>query len=45
MVAVFQRLMDNITKEEKLKNTFPYLYDITVAGANRADHDKNVGLS
>ena len=41
-VAVFQRLMDNITKEEKLKDTFPYLDDITVAGVNQADHDKNV---
>ena len=37
--AVFQRLMDNIIKEEKLKDTFPYLDDITV---NQADHDKNV---
>ena len=41
-VAVFQRLMDNIIKEEKLKDTFPYLDDITVAGVNQADHDKNV---
>ena len=42
-VAVFQRLMDNIIKEEKLKdNFFPYLDDISVAGVNQADHDKNV---
>ena len=41
-VASFQRLMDNIIKEEKLKVTFPYLDDITVAGVNQADHDKNV---
>ena len=41
-VAVFQRLMDNIIKEEKLKDTFPYLDDITVAGVNQADHEKNV---
>ena len=41
-VAVFQRLMDNIIIEEKLKDTFPYLDDITVAGVNQPDHDKNV---
>ena len=41
-VAVFQSLMDNIFKEEKLKDTFPYLDDITVSGVNQADHDKNV---
>ena len=41
-VAVFQRLMDNIIKQEKLKDTFPYLDDITVAGVNQADHAKNV---
>ena len=34
--------MDNIIKEEKLKDTFPYLDDITVAGVNHADHVKNV---
>ena len=41
-VAVFQRLMDNIIKEVKLKYTFTYLDDITVAGVNQADDDKNV---
>ena len=36
--------MDNIINEEKLKDTFPYLDDITVAGGggNQADHDKNM---
>ena len=34
--------MDNIIKEEILKDTFPYLDDITVAGVNQADHDENV---
>ena len=34
--------MNNIIKEEKLKDTVPYLDDITVAGVNQADHDKNV---
>ena len=41
-VAVFQKLIDNIIKEEKSKDTFPYLDYITVAGVNQADHDKNV---
>ena len=41
-VAVLQRLMDNIIKEEQLKYTFPYLDDISVAGVNQADHDYNV---
>ena len=41
-VAVLQRLMDNIIKEEKLINTFPYVFDITVSGVNQADHDMNV---
>ena len=30
--CVFQRLMDNIIKEEKFEDTFPYLDDITVSG-------------
>ena len=40
--AIFQRLMDNIIKKEKSKDTFPYLDDITVSGVNQADHGKNV---
>ena len=34
--------MDNIIKQEKLKDASPYLDGITVAGVNQADHDKNV---
>ena len=41
-LPVFQRLMDNIIKEEKLKDTFPYLDDIIFSGVNQADHYKNV---
>ena len=41
-VAVFQRLMDKIIKEEELKDTFPYLDDITVAGRTQEEHDSNV---
>ena len=34
--------MNNIIKEEKLKDNFPYLDNITVVWVNQADHDKNV---
>ena len=40
-VVVFQRLMDKIFKEQ-LKDTFPYLNDITVAGRTQEEHDSNV---
>ena len=33
--------MDNSIQELKLKDTFPYLNDITVAGGNHADQYKN----
>ena len=38
-VAVFQRPMDKIIKEEQLKDTFPILDDITVAGTYKAAGD------
>ena len=41
-VAVFQRQMDRIITEEQLKDTFPYLDDITVAGSTQEEHDSNV---
>ena len=41
-VPSFQRIIDNLVTEEGLKNTFPYLDNVTVAGVNQADHDKNV---
>ena len=41
-VAVFQRQMDKIIKEEKLMDTFSYLDDITVAGHTQEEHDTNV---
>ena len=31
-----------LSKRRNSKDTFPYLYDITVSGVNQADHDKNV---
>ena len=41
-VAVFQRQMDRIIAEEQLRDTFPYLDDITVAGSTQEEHDSNV---
>ena len=41
-VAVFQRLMDKIIKEEELNDTFPYLDDITVGDRTQEEHDSNV---
>ena len=34
-VAVFQRQMDRIIAEEQLRDAFPYLDDITVAGSTQ----------
>jgi len=41
-VAVFQRAMDKMVDEEGLKDTFPYLDNIRVAGHNQQEHDENV---
>ena len=41
-VAVFQRQMDRIIAEEQLRDTFPYLDYITVAGFTQEKHDSNV---
>ena len=34
--------MDRIIAEEQLKDTFPYLDDIIVAGSTQEEHDSNV---
>ena len=34
--------MDKMVDEEGLKDTFPYLDKITVAGRNQQEHDENV---
>ena len=39
---MFQRAMDKMVDEEGLKDTFPYLDNITVAGRNQQEHDENV---
>ena len=41
-VDVFQRAMEKMVDEECLKDTFPYLDNITVAGRNQQEHDENV---
>ena len=41
-VAVFQRAMDKFVDEEGLKDTFPYLDNLTVAGRDQEEHDVNV---
>ena len=39
---MFQRAMDKMVDEEGLKDTFPYLDNITVAERNQQGHDENV---
>ena len=41
-VPAFQREIDNLIQAENLKNTFPYLDYITVAGRTKEEHDQNV---
>lgn len=41
-VSVFQRAIDKIVEDEGLKDTFPYLDNITVAGKTQEEHDDNV---
>ena len=41
-VAVFQRSMDKLVEEENLRDTFPYVDNITITGHTQAEHDENV---
>ena len=41
-VPEFQRTIDYIVRENDLKGRYPYLDDITIAGANQAEHDCNL---
>ena len=41
-VPTFQREMDNLVQVDGLKDTFPYLDNITVAGHTQEEHDRNV---
>ena len=41
-VPVFQRLIDDIVEKDSLKDTFPYLDNVTIGGFFKEQHDKNV---
>ena len=41
-VPSFQKIIDNAITQEGLKDTFPYLDNVTVAGVVQADHDRNL---
>jgi len=41
-VPEFQRTIDYIVRENDLKGCYPYLDDITMAGANQVEHDRNL---
>ena len=41
-VPQFQRKMDEIVEIDKLKDTFPYLENVTVGEMNQEEHDANV---
>ena len=41
-VPEFQRAINSFVEQNKLKCCFPYLDDITVAGIDQADHDRNL---
>ena len=41
-VASFQRVIDEIISNEKLKDTVAYIDDVTVCGYNEKDHNHNV---
>jgi len=41
-VSEFQRTIDYIVRENDLKGCSPYLDDITIAGANQVEHDRNL---
>ena len=41
-IAAFQRKITQFIEEERLKDTYPYLDNVTVAGHTKEEHDKNV---
>ena len=41
-VAGFQRKITQFIEEERLRDTFPYLHNVTVAGHTKEERDKNV---
>ena len=43
-VSAFQRIIDMVIQENNLKGTFAYVDNVTICGADKADHDKNLQL-
>lgn len=41
-VVPFERATGKHVEDETLKDTFPYLFNVTAAGYIQAEHDKNV---
>ena len=41
-VAVFQRVLNKLIKENHLDRTYSYLDDITIGGRTRKEHDRNL---
>ena len=39
-VPAFQRCIDKIVEDEGLKQTFPYVDNVTICGIDQADHDR-----
>ena len=40
-VPSFQRIINDVITQEDLSDTFPYLDNVTVAGIDQSDHDRN----
>ena len=40
--AEFQRAIDSFVEQKKLKYCCPYLDDVTIAGIDQSDHDRNL---
>ena len=40
-VPSFQWIINDVITQEELSDTFPYLDNVTVAGIDQADHDRN----
>ena len=41
-VACFQRIINNVIRDNKLKDSFAYLDNVTICGHSQAEHDTNL---
>ena len=41
-VACFQEILDNLIRDENLKDTYAYLDDVTIGGRSQNEHDSNL---